>query len=409
MIVLRRCRLIDGSGQDPVDDVDIVVDEDRIRRIGRSPLPVPREATVLDLDGLTVMPGLIDLHTHMGLVALDEPVEPAMLAAKIFENAALCLASGHTTAREVAGADGGLRSVIDAGLISGPRLFPSGPLLCQTGGHGHGGPRFLPTHHHGVPGLSQMSIVCDGAHAVRMAAREAFRRGATQIKVAMTGPILSPDVPLEWTQFTIEELEAAVEEAHAHGTYVTGHAHTAQSIRHGLNAGLECFEHGTFLDAETAAAMASSGAALIPTLTILHVTAERWRHQSLPEEEILRVERAKHAMANSMKLAREAGVRIGSGTDLFGSSQNRRGCEVMLKAGILGPMEAIVSATQTNARILRLDNDLGTVSEGKLADIIALDGDPLDDPAMFDDPDRVVLVIKGGRIMKDRREARVSR
>jgi imidazolonepropionase-like amidohydrolase len=405
VFVLERCRLIDGTGHDPVERANVLVEGDRIRAVDSSRVPHPRDARSLDLDGLTVLPGLIDLHTHMGLAGIGDPspLEPAMLAARIFENAALCISSGHTTAREVAGADGGLRSVIDAGLIPGPRLFPSGPLLCQTGGHGHSGPRFLPAQNPGLPGLSQLSLACDGAEAVRLAAREAFRRGATQIKVAMTGPILSADVPLDWVQFTARELEAAVEEAKAHGTYVTAHAHTAAAIRLGLEAGLECFEHGTFLDEETAAAMASRGAALVPTLTILHVASEQRRAHGEVDEDLLRVESAEKAMAHSIEIAREAGVRIGSGTDIVGSLQNRRGCEIHLKAAVIGPMEAIVSATRTNAQILRRDDDLGTIEENKLADIIAVDGDPLEDPSLFDHPDRVVLVIKGGQIVKDTR------
>jgi imidazolonepropionase-like amidohydrolase len=403
-LVLEGGTLIDGSGRDPVPGSRVVVEGERIASVGGQR---PRDAEPLEVTGLTVLPGLIDLHTHMGILsaAAPEAIPPAVAAAQLFRNAELCLLSGHTTAREVAGADGGLRQAIDAGLVAGPRLFPSGPALCQSGGHGDLSPAFLPHHHDpGVPGLAQMTIVCDGPDRVRAAARTAFRRGATQLKVIISGGIVSLTDRLEDTQFTVEELRAAVAEARARDTYVTGHAHNVASIRNGLEAGLECFEHGTFLDEETAAQMAAAGAALVPTLTTIRLLASEWRAWGVPEAVLPRVTGAEEAMREAVKIAYAAGVTVGSGTDILGPEQNRRGLELALKAEIVGPMEAIVSATATNARILRRDHELGTVQPGKLADLIAVAGDPLADPTLFDDPDRVVLVVQGGRVVKDTRD-----
>jgi imidazolonepropionase-like amidohydrolase len=402
-LVLEGGTLIDGSGRDPVAGTRVVVEGERIASIGGRRLS---GAQVLEVTGLTVLPGLIDLHTHMGILSVGAPeaMPAAVAAAQLFRNAELCLRSGHTTAREVAGADGGLRQAIDAGLVAGPRLFPSGPALCQSGGHGDLGPAFLPHQHDpGVPGLAQMSIVCDGPDQVRAAARTAFRRGATQLKVIISGGVVSLTDRLEDTQFTVEELRAAVQEARARDTYVTGHAHNVASIRNGLEAGLECFEHGTFLDEPTAAQMAAAGAALVPTLTTIRLLATEWQAWGVPEAVLPRVAGAEEAMREAVKLAYAAGVTVGSGTDILGPEQDRRGLEVALKAEIVGPMEAIVSATATNARILRRDQELGTVEAGKLADVIAVAGDPLSDPTVFDDPDRVVLVLQGGRVVKDTR------
>jgi imidazolonepropionase-like amidohydrolase len=166
---------------------------------------------------------------------------------------------------------------------------------------------------------------------------------------------------------------------------------------------LECFEHGTFLDEPTAAQMAAAGAALVPTLTTIRLLAIEWQAWGVPEAVLPRVAGAEEAMREAVKIAYAAGVTVGSGTDILGPEQNRRGLEVALKAEIVGPMEAIVSATATNARILRRDHELGTVEAGKLADLIAVAGDPVSDPTVFDDPDRVVLVVKGGRVVKDTR------
>jgi imidazolonepropionase-like amidohydrolase len=175
-----------------------------------------------------------------------------------------------------------------------------------------------------------------------------------------------------------------------------------RAILNGLDAGLECFEHGTFLDEATAARMAAAGAALVPTMTVLHQVRAKWREWSIPEEVMPRLDGVADAMAESIKLASAAGVLIGSGTDILGPGQDGRGQEIALKSAILGPMAAIVSATTDSAKILRR-SDLGVVREGATGDLIAVDFDPLSEPQLWTNPDRVVLVIKGGRVVKDRR------
>jgi imidazolonepropionase-like amidohydrolase len=411
-LVLEGGRLIDGSGRDPVEHARVVVEGNRIASVGTAATggEFPRGAEVFELDGLTVLPGLIDLHSHMGIVTVGDlaSLPLAVVAAQLFRNAELCLLSGHTTVREVGGADGGLRQAIDQGLLPGPRLFPSGPLLSQSGGHGDLAPPFLalehrPAHGGGVPGLTQPHAVCDGPDEVRRAVRTAFRHGATQIKVSVSGGVVSLTDRLEDVQFTVEELRAAVEEAQARDTYVTAHAHNVHGILNGLEAGVACFEHGTFLDEATAAKMAAAGAALVPTLAVTRIFVEEAQRWGIPDAMVPRMAGIGEAMANAVKVAADAGVTVGSGTDILGPEQNRRGLELVLKAEILGPMAAIVSATRTNAKILRREADLGTVEEGKLADVIALDGDPLADPGIFDDPNRVVLVVKDGRVVKDTR------
>jgi imidazolonepropionase-like amidohydrolase len=402
-LLIRGASLIDGTGV-PARAATVTIDRGTIRSIDGD---TPSGATVLDLPGHTLLPGLIDAHTHLGLLELldqyDGKIPVAVMAAQIFSNASRLLDAGFTTARDVGGVDGGLAQAIEKGLVRGPHLFPSGPVLCQTGGHGDYGPSFHP-HGHGVPGLSTASIVCDGPDEVRRAARTALRRGATQVKVCVSGGVMSYSDSLDDSQFSIAELRSAVEEAHARRTYVTAHAHTVPGIRNGLAAGIECFEHGTFLDEDTVSVMASSGVALVPTLAVLRVAVERWREMGIPEDLVPRFEGVEDAMAASVKLAHAAGILIGSGSDLFGPVQDRFGLELVLKARILGPMEAIVSATATNARILRVSDRLGTIAPGRAADLIAIAGDPLTDPELFDDPSRVAIVIKAGRVVKDNRE-----
>jgi imidazolonepropionase-like amidohydrolase len=411
-LVLSGAVLIDGTGAGPYP-ATVTVAGDRIAAVERTgptestrvgPAPAA-PAPSLDLTGLHLLPGLIDAHSHLGLVSFGEQdrMPLAVQAAHIFRNAGLALECGFTTVRDVGGVDGGLAQAIDLGLVAGPRVLPSGALLCQTGGHGDAGPPFLDRAHHGpvgAPGLTQGAHVCDGPEEVRRAARLQLRYGATQVKVCVSGGVLSRTDRLEDSQFSGDELRAAVEEAAARGTYVTAHAHSVLGIQLGLAAGVSCFEHITFLDPPTAARMADAGAVAVPTLAVMRLLLERHDEWGVPKDMLSRLAGVEEAMARSVKLAHDAGIPLGSGSDILGPAQDRRGLELVLKAELLGPMEAIVSATSVNARILRLDQELGTVEAGKRADLVALDGDPLANPAILDDPDRVVLVMKDGAIVK---------
>jgi imidazolonepropionase-like amidohydrolase len=420
-LVLRGATLIDGTGAAPRANTAVTLTGDRIvavesgaaegagdagdRSAGDAGDAEPSQQ--LDLTHLALLPGLINAHAHLGMVGTDTTMSTAEVAARVFRNCELALAAGFTSVRELGGLDGGVARAIERGLVRGPRVFPSGPALAQEGGHGTFMPSFAdcPCGYGppAVPGLSHLAQVCNGPDAVRLAARTAFRRGATQLKVFISGGVVSLSDSLEDTQFVVEELRAIVAEAQARHTYVTAHAHNSRAIRNGLAAGIACFEHGSFLDEETAILMAQAGAALVPTFAVTRVLLSEWQQWGLPEAVVGRMAGVEAAMTRATRLAYDKGVSIGSGADLLGAEQNRHGLELVLKARILGPMAAIVSATSTNARIMRVDDRLGTVAPGKLADLIAVTGDPLTEPDLFDDPTRVVLVIKGGQIVKDTR------
>jgi imidazolonepropionase-like amidohydrolase len=408
-LVLRGATLVDGTGASPVRDSVIVVDGERIAQVGGR----PPSGTELDLGGLTVVPGLIDAHAHLTLVDLADlsgrrtPV--AVTAARIFHVCEVALDSGFTTVRDAGGADGGLATATALGLVRGPRILPSGPILCQSGGHGDLRDPFDrdPLGHHGrddgLPGLVQASMRIDGADSARVAAREVFRRGATQLKVAVSGGVVSTTDRIEDTQLTVEELQAVVAEAEARDTYVLAHAHNVGGIRNGLRAGVRSFEHASLLDEDTAREIAAAGAYVVPTLAVLHLMEREWQEWGLSEAVLPRLEGLEDAMSRSVKLAAAAGVPLGSGSDLLGPEQRHRGLELTLKSRLLGPMEALVSATRTNAELLGRDDDVGTITEGKLADIVAFDGDPLDAPELFDQPERIVAVLQGGELVKDLR------
>ena len=405
-IHLHGGALVDGTGADPKRDIAVTIDGETIASITRQAKRSNGGDTAIDLAGCTILPGLIDAHAHLGLVfdfQSDQGASSAAeIAAKTFRNAELCLEAGFTTVRDMAGVDGGVVNAIEQGLVRGPRVFPSGPAIAQTGGHGHLTGQFCDLNAPlAIPGLVQLITLCDTPDEVRKAARVNFRRGATQLKAFISGGVVSKTDRLEDTQLTIEELTAAVLEAKARKTYVAAHAHNNDAIRNGLAAGIECFEHGTMLDEATATAMKQHGAALDPTLAVANLFSTHWREWGVDETIAKRATRLESMMNDAVRIAAKAGLLIGSGSDLLGAEQNRRGLEIVLKAKILGPMRAIVSATLDNARIMRQAERLGSVEQGKLADVIAVKGDPLAKPELLDDLNSIVLVIRGGRIVKD--------
>jgi len=383
-----------------------MVEGERIVAVGRSGRAGP-DAEVVDVTGLTVLPGLIDAHTHLGISydltshASEGVVAAAEIAAGIFHNLALALDAGFTTCRDLGGLDGGVAGTVARGLVRGPRILPSGPALAQDGGHGTFMAPYSDCHcPTSIPGLVDGVMVVNGVEEMRLGARKSFRRGATQLKVFTSGGVISLTDEIDHTQFTVDELRAAVDEADARGTYVTAHAHNSRAIRNGLAAGVRCFEHGSWLDEETAQQMAAADASLVPTFAVaslMRTERERW---GLPEAVLPRMEQVESRMVEAVHLARAAGVRLGSGSDLIGPRQDHRGLELVIRSRLTDPMDAIVAATSVNAQILRRD-DLGAVAPGKRADLIVVDGDPLADPKVLDDPDRVVVVVKDGQLVKN--------
>ncbi len=400
-LTLYAKRILDGSGAPPFEG-EVTVADGHIRQIVRRPSDRTGSASeAVVLEDYTLLPGLIDAHSHVGILTFQpaNTLSVGEMAALIFRNCSQALDSGFTTLRDLAGVDGGVCRAIESGLVRGPHILPSGPIICQTGGHGD---RTLPFEDRsvvpGIRGLVQPHATCDSADSVRFAARRAIVDGATQIKVALNGGAASYTDSIEALQYSIPELEAAVEVAQAHGTYVTAHAHHHRSIMHGLAAGIRCFEHGSYLDEATAQAMADAGASLVPTLTIFKRMEDRSPDVAMPEEFCERAAGIRGAMEESIRIAVAHNVRVGLGTDLVGAAQGNRGDELALRAHVTSPAEAIRAATGVNAAILGIDRVTGMIKESLAADIVAVKGDPLEDPDLFRDMSRVELVIRGGRV-----------
>ncbi len=385
----------------------VVVEDSRIARIG-SPgaSALPRDARVVDCGGRTLMPGLLDAHVHLAAVEMTPVQEvalaPAVLALRIAREIEATLQAGFTTVRDAGGLDWGFKEAVRLGLIRGPRLLISGPFISQTGGHGDWRARTsrtpVPVH----PGLSTEALLADGADEVRRAAREVLRRGADQVKVMASGGAMSPSDELDHTQFTVEELAGAVDAARAVGTYVLAHAYGPAAIQNCLKAGVRSVEHGNFMDEETADRMGEvADAYLVPTIITYEMIAAHGTGDGVSEDNLRKIKRGLDGAYDALGLAFEKGLRIASGSDLLGSMQSHKGREIALQARVMGAMNAIIAATRTNAELMRLEREVGTVEEGKRADLILMAADPLQDPEVFADPNNVQLVVQNGAIMKD--------
>jgi len=406
-LVFEHATLLDCTGRDPQAEMRVVVEDGLIRRIGTASGPVgPRDARVIDCQGRTLMPGLLDAHVHLALLDLDPAAEatlpPAVLALRIKNEIEATLDGGFTTVRDAGGLDWGFKEAIRLGLIRGPRIFISGAFISQTGGHGDHRARTSRGTFPEVPGLTSESILADGADQVRRAAREVLRRGADQVKVMASGGAASPSDELDHVQFSVDELAAAVDAAGAVGTYVLAHAYGPRAIQNSLKAGVRSIEHGNFLDEATADQMLAAGEVfLVPTIITYELLSAREAGDGWTADMVRKIRQGLTGAYDSLGLAYEKGLRIGSGSDVLAEMQRERGKEIACQARVMGAMHAIIAATRTNAALMRVDKQVGTVEEGKRADLIVLDADPLQDPAVFADPRHVRLVMLGGEVVKD--------
>lgn len=402
---LVGARLVDGTGRDPVDGVDLEVVDGRVGSLAKA----PAGADVIDLTGFTITPGLIDAHVHLGIAStisdlLGHKLSVAEIAADMFNNAAQTLDAGYTTVRDTGGIDAGLPNAIAAGKVRGPRVLQCGPVQCQTGGHGHFAADWEPTSlwevHH-IPGLCSLSFLSDGVEEMRKNVRESFRRGADFLKLCVSGGVVSSHDQVTDTQFTVDEIAVAVQEAEARGTYVTVHSHNNRGVQHAIKAGVKCVEHGSEIDEETAALMLANGVAHVPTFTVVEQLRRSIETVGLPASIKDRAMLMRQGQIDGFKASRAAGVKVGLGSDLIGPDQTGRSEELLIRAELETPMDALVAATKTNAEILRIAHSTGTLEVGKLADLVAWRTDPLESPKAFTERDQAALVLKAGVVAKD--------
>ncbi len=415
--VFQNVRIFDGKSGQLSGPSHVLVRGNKIERISSTPLPADRleGAVLIDGGGRTLMPGLIDAHWHAMLV---RPTPAAAIANDIGYTNLLAgaeatdtLMRGFTTVRDMGGPAFGLKRAIDEGLVAGPRIFPSGAMITVTGGHGDFRHLYeLPRVIGGPPARIEVlgaAMIADSPDEVRLRAREQLMQGATQIKLTAGGGVASPHSPLDVTTFTDAELRAAVEAATNWGTYVTVHAYTPESIQGAIAAGVKCIEHGHLMDEATAKLMAERGIWL-SIQPFPDEMADVFPPGSLERE---KAQKVLAATDTAYALAKRYKLKTAFGTDiLFSPALAQRQGELLAKlARWYTPAEALVMATGTNAELLAMSGKrnpypgkLGVVEEGALADLLLVEGNPLEDIKLVENPGKnFVLIMKDGRIYKN--------
>jgi imidazolonepropionase-like amidohydrolase len=387
-LILRGARLFDGTGRAPQGNLAVVVEDGRIADVlAEGALGGELDGRRVDLTGCVLLPGLIDLHVHLGFGSRTARETEAGAAFRAARNVRAAQAAGATTLRDVGTANGvaiAARDAVQRGDISGSRVVPCGQIICMTGGHGSEPPA--------LPGMAREA---DGPDDCRRAVREQIKAGAECIKVTTNGP-------LNVVELTPVELEAIVDEAHRCERRVACHASILASSKMAIRAGVDTMEHGCDLDAPAARAMADHGIVLVPTLLVTQLIMSRWDdYKAIPMMKSIPVRAKRHV--ESFQIALAAGVPMGAGTDIFyglgrfDSLPEELG--TMVQHGMSEP-DALVAATRNGARALGLERDLGTVERGKQADLLAVEGDPTRDISALR---QVALVVQNGQVVGGKR------
>jgi imidazolonepropionase-like amidohydrolase len=401
--VLRGGNVFDGT-MAPIAQADVVIEDGRIVDVG----------TGLDADdavecaGLTIAPGFFDAHTHVMFSSLDwveELVTPfSFMFYDAIRNLAATLAAGITTIRDAAGADAGVKKAVADGVIAGPRMQISVNMLSQTGGHADGWLRSGVDI--GIDWPGSPSGIVDGPDAVRRKVREMIRAGADVIKVATSGGVLSPTDDPRHPHFRPDELEEMVAEATAAGIWVMAHAQGAEGIKNAVRAGIRSIEHGIYLDEEGIDLMRERGTWLVPTLVApLGVLDAVDAGASMPASSVEKARAVVEVHRDAVRRAIDADVRIAMGTDsgVAPHGANLRELDLLVGCGMT-PQQALVATTSSAAALLGLHEELGTVESGKRADLVLLEGDPLEVSTLRERVHQVwkdgALVAEGGEVLR---------
>ena len=417
VILFENVRIFDGKSSALSGGMNVLVRGNTIDRISKDPIAVDRSAStrIIAGGGRTLMPGLIDMHWHAMLV---RPTVATLLTADVGylnllagAEAADTLMRGFTTVRDVGGPAFGLKRAIDEGVVPGPRIYPSGAIISVTSGHGDFRQPFEVPRVVGSPQSRGEQVgaamIADSPDEVRLRVREQLLLGASQIKLTAGGGVSSPRSPLDASTFTEAELRAAVEAAENWGTYVTVHAYTPESIRRSIAAGVKCIEHGHLMDEETAKLIADKGVWL-STQAFPDELANAFPPGSL---EALKARVVFAGTDKTFTLAKKYGIKTAFGTDILFSPQlaPRQGELLAKLVRWYTPAETLIMATGTNAQLLALSGErnpypgkLGVIEQGALADLLLVDGDPLANIKLIEDPTKnFVVIVKDGKIFKN--------
>ena len=356
----------------------------------------------IQLKGRYITPGLIDCHAHcfVGQFGDRGNVMPSEMTARAGQHLEGMLHRGFTTVRDAGGADSGHRSAVEKGLFPGPRLFVSGKILSQTGGHGD--QRAIADFCSCESVSGGMSIIADGVDAVRKAVRENVRQGVDQIKIMGGGGVASPGDKLIHPQYSLEEIAAIVDEAERCGRYVMAHIYSDIGVRRAVEQGVRSVEHGNFLTKDTAKVMAERNAHLVPTLVTYEADAKYGPSFGWTEENAFKNAEVLASGLTSLENALSNGVNVGYGTDLCWSPKSYQGDGLLIHQEVCGAVEALRHCTVNNARIVRMEGEVGEIITGAHADLVILDTNPLISLECFSqNANTVVAVVKAGQPVRD--------
>ena len=402
--VVRNARLFDSSAGVLRPGTTVVIEGERVAAVTQEPVRVD-DAEVIDAEGRVVLPGLIDAHVHVSATSHDLAslaLQPeSLIGAESSRVMAAMLRRGFTTVRDAAGADWGLQAAVQRGLYEGPRLFISVMPITQTGGHADQRPRGVRgAMYCSCAGLGLVGAVADGVGEVRRAVREQVRQGANQIKIMAGGGISSPTDPIDGTQYSMEELRAAVEEAEAANLYALAHAYSPRAVTRAVQAGVRSIEHGNLIDEATVREMKKAGAFLVPTLATYSALADEGARLGWSPEMLAKLDRVTAAGAAALRLAQEEGVPVVFGTDLLGHMHGRQNSEFVLRSKVQTPVQILQGATIHAARMMKREGEIGQIVPGAWADLLVLDGDPTADATLLAEPARAIRVLmQGGRVV----------
>ena len=407
--LIRNGTLIDGTGNAPLANAGVLIRDNRIHAVGRAEsISLPNETiNEIDAGGGYILPGFIDTHVHLMLEGVNIARDMITPFSMRFFNAVQFMKrtveAGITSVRDAGGADAGVKQAVESGVVLGPRMQISISVLTITGGHGDGWMRsgnefeLFPSY----PGFPESRV--DGVDDCRRKVREVLRAGADIIKICATGGVLSPTDHPEFTQFSPEELDVIVREAaYRRGVKVMAHAQGVEGIKNAVRAGIHSIEHGIYLDNEAIDLMLKHGTFLVPTLLAPLAVLEVGEKGGMPEYGMRKSREVIEIHSESISRAHKAGVKIAMGTDagVMPHGTNLRELGLMVNIGMT-PMESIVATTKIAAECLGWQDEVGSIQAGKLADVIIVKTNPVQDIRSLENNDNIALVMKDGKVVKD--------
>ena len=407
-ILIKNAHIFDGHNDALSDATSVLLAEGEIKEITNGAIKEDGHL-VIDAAGRTLMPGLIDNHIHVHIPTLDVSALSRMPETYIAQYAHVFLSStlmrGFTTIRDIGGGDVGVSRAIEHGMVRAPRFYYAGKIMSQTGGHGDMRPGWEidPNEHLCNCGghSSKLTRIVDDPWEMRRAVRDELRKGSHCIKIMGSGGVASPNDPLHHTQFTEEEIRAAVDECSRQETYVSAHCHPAEAVRRCVEFGVRCIEHATLIDKETAEYVAGTDAYIVPTCAVIHSLHEDGAKYGLPPVSQEKMAVVYEQAVDSLAIMRDAGVKLGLGTDLLGPQHVKQCTEFAIRKSVFTPFEILKQATSTNAEILMEPERLGCIKEGAFADVLLVDGNPLEDIGLLEnDGAALPVIIRKGEVVK---------